>query len=402
VSENSNTATENTSTLDRYKILQATMNNKSIEIEWGDGHQSAYHHVWLRHNCGCASCRHSGTDQNMNLIENIPLDIQPSELNVTGDWIELIWAGEEHKTSYQVEWLRSHCYSDEERNKRDIGPTLIGADFVQSMSKTDYQRYLGTDAGLLETMQALNKFGIAMVTAAVPEDQTIVNLAQRFGPIRETNYGAINDMKVHNDQIVISYTDAALTAHCDEPYCYEPLGIGFFHCMNSAIGQGGTSIFVDCFKIAEDLRTEDPEAFEILSTVPVQFMRDHPDEQEYRAEGALIALDYFGHLNGVRYAERPLAPLDIPGNLVYPYYRAFGEFTRRVRDPKNEIRFKMNTGDVVIFDNQRMTHGRTAFTGDRHLRTAYVERDFFHSKLRVLSRRAGNPIVGRLPGGARS
>ncbi|MFT5113658.1 MAG: gamma-butyrobetaine dioxygenase, partial [Parasphingorhabdus sp.] len=281
-------------------------------------------------------------------------------------------------------------------------PTLIGADFVPSMSKTDYPRYLETDAGLLETMQAVNEFGIAMVTAAVPEDQTIVNLAQRFGPIRETNYGSINDMKVHNDQIVISYTDAALTAHCDEPYCYEPLGIGFFHCMNSAIGQGGTSIFIDCFKIAEDLRTEDPEAFEILTTVPVQFMRDHPDEQEYRAEGALIALDYFGNLNGVRYAERPLAPLDIPGNLVCSYYRAFGEFTRRARDPKNEIRFKMDTGDVVIFDNQRMTHGRTAFTGDRHLRTAYVERDFFHSKLRVLSRRAGNPIPGRLPGGART
>ena len=296
-----------------------------------------------------------------------------------------------------MEWLRNHCYSDEERRKRDSKPVLIDADFVQSISKTDYQRYLETDAGLLEVMQAVNKFGFAMVTTAVPEDQTIVNLAQRFCPIRETNYGSINDMKVHNDQIVISYTDVALTAHCDEPYCYGALGIGFFHCMNSAIGQGGTSIFVDCFKIAEDLRSEDPEAFEILTTVPVQFMRDHPDEQEYRAEGTLIAQDYFGNLNGVRYAERPLAPLDIPGYLVCEYYRAFGEFMRWIRDQKNEIRFKMNTADVIIFDNQRMTHGRTAFTGDRHLRTAYVERDFFHSKLRVLSRRAGYPIVGRLP-----
>lgn len=338
----------------------------------------------------------------MNLIENIPLDIQASDIKATAVRVELIWAGEEHKTSYSVEWLRDHCYSDAARKKRDFRPRLIGADFAQSISKTDYQRYLKTDAGLLETMQAVNKYGLALVTAADADDQTIINLAQRFGPIRETNYGAINDMKVHKDQKVISYTDAALTAHCDEPYCYEPLGVGFFHCMNSAVGQGGTSIFVDCFKVAEDLRKEDLEAFEILTTVPVQYMRDHADEQEYRAEGTLIALDYFGHINGVRYAERPLAPLDIPGELVRPYYRAFAEFTRRVRESKNEIRFKMNTGDVVIFDNQRMTHGRTSFTGDRHLRTAYVERDFFHSKLRVLSRRLGMPMVGRLPGGARS
>ena len=103
----------------------------------------------------------------------------------------------------------------------------------------------------------------------------------------------------------------------------------------------------------------------------------------------------------MRYAERPLAPLDIPEDLVIPYYRAFGDFTKRVREPENELRFKLESGQTVVFDNQRMTHGRTAFDGYRHMRTAYVERDFFHSNLRVLRRRTGNPIVGRLPGGAR-
>ena len=401
MSEQSSTATRITPALHRYTIAQASSNDSSLDIEWGDGHRSVFHHVWLRHNCACASCRHPGTDQNMNLIENIPLDIQPAEFRVTADWLELAWAGEAHKTTYQAQWLRNHCYSEEERQERDRRPTLIDAAYAPSISRTDYQRYLTSDAGLLETMQAVNEYGLALVTAAVAEDETIVHLAQRFGPIRETNYGAINDMKVHSHQKVISYTDAALTAHCDEPYCYEPLGIGFFHCMQSAVDQGGTSIFVDCFKVAEDLRREDPEAFEILTTVPLQYMRDHADEQEYRAEGTLIALDYFGKINGVRYAERPLAPFDFPGDLMRPYYRAFAEFTRRVRDPKNEIRFKMDTGDVVIFDNQRVTHGRTAFSGNRHLRTAYVERDFFHSKLRVLSRRLGKPLPGRLPGGAR-
>ncbi|MFT5506300.1 MAG: gamma-butyrobetaine dioxygenase, partial [Gammaproteobacteria bacterium] len=83
-------STEPKSTVsDIYKILRASNDSTSIEIEWEDHHQSTYHHVWLRHNCSCASCRHSGTDQNMNLIENVPADIQPLVLNVTADMIEL-------------------------------------------------------------------------------------------------------------------------------------------------------------------------------------------------------------------------------------------------------------------------------------------------------------------------
>jgi hypothetical protein len=42
----------------------------------------------------------------------------------------------------------------------------------------------------------------------------------------------------------------------------------------------------------------------------------------------------------------------------------------------------MQVGDVTIFDNRRMLHGRTAFTSDRHLRTAYVERDSIHLNVR--------------------
>jgi len=383
------------------RIAHVARGSDQIEITWQDGHLSAFHYVWLRHNCPCEVCRHPGTDQNMNLIENIPNDNRPATLDSSSDSIEITWELDHHKTTFDAAWLRDHCYSERSRKARDHKPTLLDSNSTHAIPRVEYQSYLETDQGLLQVMRGVNTYGIAIVTSAPPEDATIVNLAQRFGPIRETNYGAINDMKVHQDKIVISYTDAALTAHCDEPYCYEPLGIAFFHCLKSAVKKGGTSIFVDCFKIAEDMRAEDPESFEILTTVPIQYMRDHTDEQEYRAEGTLIALDYFGNINGVRYAERPLAPLDIPNERVVPLYRAFGEFTRRVRASGNEIRFKLEAGEVVIFDNQRMTHGRTRFSGDRHLRTAYVERDFFHSKLRVLSRRAGEPLLGRLPGGAR-
>lgn len=383
------------------RIAQITTKDLHIEIRWQDGHESKFHFVWLRHNCPCEICRHAGTDQNMNLIENIQIDDQPATLEFNDDSVIIEWATDRHRTKFEAKWLRSNCYSDLSREARDHKPILLTSSSLAVIPTIECKAYLETDQSLLQVMQAINKYGMVFVSSVPTEDEAIINLAQRFGPIRETNYGAVNDMKVHKDKVVISYTDAALTAHCDEPYCYEPLGIAFFHCLQSATEEGGISIFVDCFKVAEDLRREDPNSFELLTTVPIQYMRDHADEQEYRAEGALISLDFFGNINGVRYAERPLAPFDIPDDLVIPMYRAFAEFTRRVRMPENEIRFGMKAGQALIFDNQRMTHGRTRFSGERHLRTAYVERDFFHSKLRVLSRRSGEPLLGRLPAGAR-
>lgn len=386
----------------RFAVSGLNREDRHLEITWGDTHVSRFHHVWLRHNCPCSICRNEGTDQNMNLIEDLSLDNAPVAVNVIDDELHITWSDDGHDTRYGLGWLRANCYSETARRERRVDPILVDARTAQSLETFPYRDYADTDAGLLKVMQAVNTYGFVRLTGAPQVDEEIVRIAERFGPIRETNYGSINDMMVHEDKIVISYTDAALTAHMDEPYCYEPLGVGFFHCMASAMEQGGTSIFVDGFKIAEDIRRENPENFEILTTVPQQFMRRHEDEQEYWSEGCVIAVDYFGAVNGIRFAERPLAPLDIPEHLVERYYAALSDFASRVRKPENEIRFKLEGGDIAIFDNQRMMHGRTAFKGSRHLRTAYVERDFFHSNLRVLSRRFGRPLEGRLPGGARS
>lgn len=44
-------------------------------------------------------------------------------------------------------------------------------------------------------------------------------------------------------------------------------------------------------------------------------------------------------------------------------------------------------GDVLIFNNQRVMHGRTAFdatAAERHIRSCHVELDEFYSSLHLL------------------
>ena len=57
-----------------------------------------------------------------------------------------------------------------------------------------------------------------------------------------------------------------------------------------------------------------------------------------------------------------------------PWYRAYARFTRLVRDPRHQLRFKLEAGDALLYDNARMLHARTGFQGARWVRGVYFDR----------------------------
>lgn len=83
-------------------------------------------------------------------------------------------------------------------------------------------------------------------------------------------------------------------------------------------------------------------------------------------------------------------PLDVPPEDVLPFYEAYREFTRLVDDPQYLLKFRLQPGDLVAFNNRRLFHGRTAFdatSGNRHLKGTYVDWDDFKSKNSLLRRK---------------
>jgi gamma-butyrobetaine dioxygenase len=60
-----------------------------------------------------------------------------------------------------------------------------------------------------------------------------------------------------------------------------------------------------------------------------------------------------------------------------------------LRDPKFQLKFRLRSGDLVLFDNQRILHGRTPFSSakhPRHLRGCYLTRDSVYSESALLRR----------------
>jgi gamma-butyrobetaine dioxygenase len=63
-----------------------------------------------------------------------------------------------------------------------------------------------------------------------------------------------------------------------------------------------------------------------------------------------------------------------------------------LQEPEFALRFIYKPGDLVIFDNRRLLHGRDAFDpgtgGRRWLQGCYLERDEIRSRLRMIRRTA--------------
>ena len=218
----------------------------------------------------------------------------------------------------------------------------------------------------------------------------------RNGPIRETDFGSVFDI-VHEPQpFTPSQSAVALDPHTDDPYRYTPSGVSILHCVTPSDGNGGESTIVDGLAVAESIRSDDPEAFELLATVAVPFEHRRSEAVEQggdvhlRAEAPIIALDANRRVCGVRFHERSMATLSLDAELAERFYPALMRFSEAVLGDEFAWRRHLAAGEAIVYDNQRVLHGRSGFEGAqtrRHLRLCTIDRDQVHSRLRRLRER---------------
>jgi gamma-butyrobetaine dioxygenase len=81
----------------------------------------------------------------------------------------------------------------------------------------------------------------------------------------------------------------------------------------------------------------------------------------------------------------------VPDDVVQPLYAALEQFWRMLRDEKYRLNLRLEPGDLIAYDNNRVLHGRRPFdptTGERHLQGCYLNLDDVDSALRLIERSA--------------
>ena len=74
------------------------------------------------------------------------------------------------------------------------------------------------------------------------------------------------------------------------------------------------------------------------------------------------------------------------------FYDALRPLMKMIYSAEDTVTFKIKTGEMLIFNNHRLLHGRKVFDSSlvRHVKLVHVNLDEFHSKLRVSLRWSNN------------
>ena len=369
-------------------ISKIEKNSSYLKVVWDDGEESKFNYMWLRDNCPTAHDKDS-RHRMFNILQ-VSQKINPKNYSVKEDGkLEIEWSEGDHTSYYDPNWLRENCYTIKNKQKY-VSPYKLWDSSLEKNLKSiqiDHDEIINSKEGLVKWLELLHYTGIAIVKNAPIEKNSALKVLNRISHTRETFFNTpfevINIPKPNNS----AYTAHALRNHMDLPWFENPPGYQFLHCLvNSA--KGGDSSAVDAFAVADYLKKNEKDIFDILVNTPLKFRdKDYTQEAIRSVYGTAISLTKDGDYNDIRYSIATLDALDCHPDIMDSVYKAHHRFGNLLHDPKFQINFRLEPGDIFSFNNRRLLHGRTEFdpnSGHRHLQGYYMDRDEIVGRLRYL------------------
>lgn len=363
-----------------------------LAIEWADGRRATYHRLLLAENATDSATLHPKSRETLMT----PLDF-PEDLTVTGARVEasgalsLDWSDGVPRGTYHPGWLSAHGWTGSQTASTPQ-PDLWRSDDLPAPETVSGPAALTQDAHFHRFLCNLRNHGVARLEGLPQQDGLLIEIAERIGTIRPTNFGRTYTLAIQNDPTSNAYTPVALPQHMDLCTRECPPGLQFLYCRENTT-TGGEGLYCDGYRIAEDIRAEDPDTWEAMVTIPWTY-NNRARGTSYKASGPMVDLDDQGQITALRYETWLRAPLvaDLPTQ--DRAYRAYRAFAARAQSDRYLMRVRYKAGDLFAFDNRRVLHGRSAYDakgGARFIEGVYADRDDLYSAIRVLERRLPAP-----------
>lgn len=367
------------------QIVSAELQPHGLNLETNDGEALYVNYIWLRDNCP-SSWDEVTRDRSFD-ITAIPPDLKATAVGFDGTDMIVTWEGDGKQSRYDVNWLIKWLRNPGHADPASLLPRAWRAEMTGHVAEFSFDDVLGDWATRCTYFETLIRDGLALIND-VPEDNgSITRIVEVAGIVRGGFSGLYFNVRAYPKPQGAAYTANALEPHTDNPCEEYPPSIQYLHCLRNE-ARGGESTFADAVAVAADLKASDPEAFELLATYDVPFRFSH-DGLDMRARQKVIMTDARGEVTGVTVSQHMADIFDMDQRVLDRYYPAFHRFLTMLRAPEYEAHLTLKSGQCVVFDNQRIVHGRRAFdptSGTRILRGCYSDRGEMRSRYRVLLR----------------
>jgi gamma-butyrobetaine dioxygenase len=340
-------------------------------VEWASLHPFA-----LRDACPCADCRHPTSGQRLFESHEVVPRAQVSSLEYEDQALVVRWA-DGHVSVYPADGpVPAPAKPDVVTWGAELTvPVWEHADVV---ADADDRR---------DWLAAVATYGVALLRNVPAEDGAVVQVAELFGHVRETNYGRYFDVRVRVDASNLADTALGLSLHTDNPYREPAPTLQLLHCLASNVS-GGQTLLADGFHAVERLRHEAPANLALLAMIDVPFAYcDESAELVHRVP--VVQLDTGGKPAALHVNNRSKGIPERDAAIVGEWYEAYFALLDLLTADESLVVLRLEPGDLIVFDNLRVLHGRGAFSsgGDRRLQGCYADRDGLYSTLAVLERK---------------
>mmetsp|Transcript_1226 Transcript_1226/g.1773 ORF Transcript_1226/g.1773 Transcript_1226/m.1773 type:complete len:726 (+) Transcript_1226:451-2628(+) len=232
-----------------------------------------------------------------------------------------------------------------------------------------YDEVMSSEMALKAFLEDLFVYGTAVVKGTPTDKEEYAKFLHTFGFLRESNWGewfmVMSKEKPKTEEDTSSVASVANTNlevpfHTDGPYNRNPLQHQVLQCIKQS-PIGGESQLSDAFGAAIALKEDHPEYFDILAKTKV-FFRYTDANLDVFSERSMLQTDEKGNLENIFFSNRvDISPIFENLDEANKFYYAKQLWREYFYDPKRVATFKLEENDMLIFDNMRLLHGRTAF-----------------------------------------
>jgi gamma-butyrobetaine dioxygenase len=357
-------------------IANVTRDERGFSITWDDRTATDFPFIWLRDND--PDELHPDTRERVFDLTSVALDICPESFALESNALVVSWPRKAAESVYPQEWLHAHRPGCRRPDPSIVERTLWDGETLQDIPRRSASACAEQPAALLDALLTLKQLGILIIDGLDDSPDASQLLGDLVGFRRRTNFGDMFEVISEAVPNNLAYTSLELPLHTDLPNQEIIPGYQLLHCYRNTC-TGGESVFADGFRICADLQKNAPGDFELLSKVQVPW-RFHDENNDIRRHRSIISQRGDGQPDYIVFNA---------SSQLYEFYEAYQSLMHRIRNPKYALQHALVPGEMVIFDNSRVLHGRRAFdtaSGERHLRGYYMERNEVDSRIRVLQK----------------
>ena len=355
-----------------------TLKNKTSFI-FKNNKFETFPNIWLRDHVKNKDNWDFKTNQRTTFTANIDLNIKIRKAKIleNGKYIEILWSNEIKPVRYSYNFLKENSLK-----KKEIKKDLYywkNTD-IKNQIFMSYNHIL-TKKGFKNLLKKINKYGFAVIRNCSKDLNSVNKIANKIGYVRNSIFGGLWTFESNNKKADSAYSNQELRPHTDSTYSNDAPGLQLLLCCKYK-AKGGDSIMVDGFKLAEEIKKKNMRHFKTLTKTKVKGSYIG-DGVRLEAERPIIKLNNKNNFDQISFNNYDRAPFRDTNQKTINFYKAIKLFDTLANHEKYQWRHILKPGELLIFNNWRVMHGRGAFSGIRKMAGCYINKEDFDSCCRI-------------------